>query len=93
MYGKKHGKATSSQKFMSTIMTSGTLSDKISALTLAIQESPVHSIRAFESLVTLSGRRAVVKQLPRWALWSIFWGPEWFSPPIAASVSLTPNLA
>ncbi|GAB1311175.1 RNA-binding ribosome biosynthesis protein mak21 [Madurella fahalii] len=50
--------STSSQKFMSTIMSSGTLSDKVSALTLSIQESPLHSRKAFESLITLAGKKS-----------------------------------
>ncbi|KAK4209038.1 CBF/Mak21 family-domain-containing protein [Rhypophila decipiens] len=50
--------SSSSQKFMSTIMSSGTLSDKVSALTLSIQESPVHSCKAFESLIGLAGKRS-----------------------------------
>lgn len=50
--------ASSSHKFYSTIMTSGTLNDKISALTLAVQESPVHNIKALENLVGLSKKRS-----------------------------------
>ncbi|KAK3330272.1 CBF/Mak21 family-domain-containing protein [Apodospora peruviana] len=50
--------SSSSQRFMSTIMSSGTLSDKVSALTLSIQESPVHSCKAFESLIGLAGKRS-----------------------------------
>ncbi|KAI2616550.1 CBF-domain-containing protein [Hypoxylon sp. NC1633] len=50
--------ASSSRKFMSTIMSSGTMSDKVSALTLAIQESPVHNIKALENLINLSGKRS-----------------------------------
>lgn len=49
---------SSTQKFMSTIMSSGTLSDKVSALTLSIQESPLHNRKAFESLITLAGKRS-----------------------------------
>ena len=49
---------SSAQKFMSTIMSSGTLSDKVSALTLSIQESPLHNCKAFESLITLAGKRS-----------------------------------
>jgi ribosome biogenesis protein MAK21 len=49
---------SSSQKFMSTIMSSGTLSDKISALTLSLQESPLHNRKAFDSLVGLAGKRS-----------------------------------
>ena len=50
--------STSSRKFMSTIMTSGTLSDKVSALTLSVQESPVHGCKAFESLISLAGKKS-----------------------------------
>lgn len=50
--------SSSSRKFMSTIMSSGTLSDKVSALTLAIQESPLHNVKAFESLLGLAAKRS-----------------------------------
>lgn len=48
---------SSSRKFMSQIMSSGTMSDKVSALTLAIQESPVHNVKALENLMGLGGKR------------------------------------
>lgn len=48
----------SSYKFYSTIMQSGTLSDKISALTLAVQESPIHNTKALENLISLSMKRS-----------------------------------
>ncbi|KAJ5098805.1 CCAAT-binding factor [Penicillium argentinense] len=50
--------ASSSHKFYSTIMSNGTLSDKISALTLAVQESPLHNTRSLETLVGLAGKRS-----------------------------------
>ncbi|KAI0525787.1 CBF/Mak21 family-domain-containing protein [Xylaria bambusicola] len=50
--------ASSSRKFMSTIMSSGTMSDKVSALTLAIQESPAHNIKAFDNLMSLGAKRS-----------------------------------
>ncbi|KAH8199917.1 hypothetical protein TruAng_005913 [Truncatella angustata] len=50
--------SSSSHKFMSEIMSSGTMSDKTSALTLAIQESPVHSIKALENLIALATKRS-----------------------------------
>ncbi|OHF04342.1 CBF/Mak21 family protein [Colletotrichum orchidophilum] len=50
--------ASSSRKFLSTIMSSGTLSDKVSALTLAIQESPLHNVKAFETLLGLASKRS-----------------------------------
>ncbi|KAI8218925.1 Ribosome biogenesis protein NOC1 [Colletotrichum sp. SAR 10_86] len=57
VYGKSV-LASSSHKFLSTIMSSGTLSDKVSALTLAIQESPLHNVKAFESLLGLASKRS-----------------------------------
>jgi ribosome biogenesis protein MAK21 len=39
-------------------MSSGTLSDKVSALTLVIQESPVHTTKSFESLLGLAKKRS-----------------------------------
>ncbi|ROW17988.1 hypothetical protein VPNG_00403 [Cytospora leucostoma] len=50
--------ASSTRKFMTTIMTSGTMSDKVSALTLAVQESPVHNIKALENLINLAGKKS-----------------------------------
>ncbi|KAJ5568700.1 Ribosome biogenesis protein NOC1 [Penicillium hetheringtonii] len=50
--------ASSSHKFYTSIMSNGTLSDKISALTLAVQESPLHNTRSLESLVGLAGKRS-----------------------------------
>lgn len=39
-------------------MSSGTLSDKISALTLVVQESPLHTMKAFENLLGLAKKRS-----------------------------------
>ncbi len=39
-------------------MSSGTLSDKVSALTLLIQESPVHTMKALERLLGLAKKRS-----------------------------------
>ncbi|KPM39980.1 Ribosome biogenesis protein MAK21 [Neonectria ditissima] len=50
--------ASATHKFLSTIMTSGTLTDKVSALTLAVQESPVHNIRAFDALMNLASKKS-----------------------------------
>lgn len=50
--------AFTSHRFYSTIMSNGTLSDKISALTLAVQESPVHNTKALETLIGLGKKRS-----------------------------------
>jgi ribosome biogenesis protein MAK21 len=55
---KKSQLSKSSQNFYSTVIASGTLSDKISALTLAVQESPVHNVKALETLVALAKKRS-----------------------------------
>lgn len=39
-------------------MSSGTLSDRISALTLSVQESPLHNMKALETLLNLAGKRS-----------------------------------
>ncbi|KAI9804269.1 MAG: hypothetical protein M1833_007076 [Piccolia ochrophora] len=57
-YAKRHLTSSSSHRFLSTIMLSGTLSDKISALTLVVQESPVHAMKALEALVGLAKKRS-----------------------------------
>ncbi|KAJ4296379.1 RNA-binding ribosome biosynthesis protein mak21 [Kalmusia sp. IMI 367209] len=57
-YGKSHLSKDSSHKFMSTVMTSGTMEDKVSALTLLIQESPLHTTKAFEQLLGLSRKKS-----------------------------------
>ena len=50
--------SSSSFKFYSTIMSSGTLSDKVSALTLSFQESPLHNMQSLESLIGLAKKRS-----------------------------------
>ncbi|KAH7403587.1 CBF/Mak21 family-domain-containing protein [Cadophora sp. MPI-SDFR-AT-0126] len=58
LYASKHLSSSSSHRFLSTIMASGTLSDKVSALTLVVQESPVHTTKSFESLLTLAKKKS-----------------------------------
>lgn len=56
-YNTRNG-SSSAKQFYSTIMSSGTLSDKISALTLSVQESPVHNMKALENLLGLARKRS-----------------------------------
>ncbi|KAN0067643.1 CBF/Mak21 family domain containing protein [Elaphomyces granulatus] len=58
MYAEIQASSSSSHKFYSTVMASGTLNDKISAFTLAVQESPLHNTSALESLVGLARKRS-----------------------------------
>lgn len=54
----KTTQVSSTQSFYNTVITSGTLSDRISALTLAVQESPLHNMRALENLLSLAKKRS-----------------------------------
>ncbi|OTA54338.1 CBF-domain-containing protein [Hypoxylon sp. EC38] len=72
--------ASSSHKFMSTIMSSGTMSDKVSALTLAIQESPIHNIKALDNLIGLSAKRSRGQALSALAALVDLFGPGMILP-------------
>lgn len=50
------GTASSEAKFLSKIVQSGTLSDRLSALTLLVQSSPLHNIKALETLKGMAER-------------------------------------
>ncbi|KAI0683975.1 CBF/Mak21 family-domain-containing protein [Cytidiella melzeri] len=50
------GKSASDTHFLNTILSKGTLSDRLSALTLLVQASPVHNTKALESLKSMAER-------------------------------------
>ncbi|KAI0151964.1 CBF-domain-containing protein [Hypoxylon sp. NC0597] len=72
--------ASSSHKFMSAIMSSGTMSDKVSALTLAIQESPIHNVKALDNLIGLSAKRSRGQALSALAALVDLFGPGMILP-------------
>ncbi|KAJ1960338.1 RNA-binding ribosome biosynthesis protein mak21 [Dipsacomyces acuminosporus] len=45
--------STADRSFVSNILSSGTLSDRVSALTLIVQESPVHNMKALNQLMQM----------------------------------------
>ncbi|CCE79606.1 Piso0_001683 [Millerozyma farinosa CBS 7064] len=51
IYLEEFASNNSQKRFLSQILTDGTLNDKISALTLMIQESPLHNIKALDNLL------------------------------------------
>ena len=57
-YSMHYGSASTEHKFYSTLMSAGTLSDKNSAFTLSVQESPLHNMKALESLIGLARKRS-----------------------------------
>lgn len=50
--------SSSDRSFVSNILTSGTLSDKVSALTLLVQESPLHSLKTLDTLMTMAKKKS-----------------------------------
>ncbi|KAG0671272.1 RNA-binding ribosome biosynthesis protein mak21 [Kluyveromyces marxianus] len=57
-YYEEFTKNSSQRKFMSQILNDGTLNDKISALTLLLQESPLHNIKSLDTLVGFCGKKS-----------------------------------
>ncbi|KAI9031685.1 CBF/Mak21 family-domain-containing protein [Phycomyces nitens] len=56
--GEKHSVLSSSDRnFMSNILTSGTLNDKVSALTLLIQESPLHGVKTLDAMMAMTKKK------------------------------------
>ncbi|KAI5780533.1 CBF/Mak21 family-domain-containing protein [Geopyxis carbonaria] len=58
IYSATHLVKSSDRQFLSQIMQSGTLSDKISALTLVCQESPLHTMKTLENLLGLARKKS-----------------------------------
>lgn len=55
---KKGGKMSSDDKYLATMMKSGTLADRVAALTLTIQSSPFHSLSRLGQLITMASKKA-----------------------------------
>lgn len=47
--------SSSDQKWINDVIKSGTLSDKVAALTMLIQESPFHELKSLDQLINLIG--------------------------------------
>lgn len=54
---KSSSLSSSDRNFMSNIMQSGTLNDKVSALTLLIQESPLHALKAMDTIMSMTKKK------------------------------------
>jgi ribosome biogenesis protein MAK21 len=50
--------SSSDRSFLSDILKSGTLNDKVSALTLLVQESPIHGLRTMDTLMGMSKKKS-----------------------------------
>ncbi|RUP47473.1 hypothetical protein BC936DRAFT_145698 [Jimgerdemannia flammicorona] len=49
--------SSSDRSFLSTILGSGTVNDKVSALTLLAQESPIHAIKTMDTLMAMAKKK------------------------------------
>ena len=75
VYSATHLTKSSERQFLSTIMTSGTLSDKISALTLICQESPLHTMKSLETLLGLARKKSRSQAVSSMAAIKDLFGP------------------
>ncbi|KAF3986097.1 hypothetical protein FT663_01083 [Candidozyma haemuli var. vulneris] len=57
-YLQEFSSDNSQKKFLSQILADGTLNDKISALTLLVQEAPLHNIKPFETLLNYCEKKS-----------------------------------
>ena len=58
LYQKSKGsKMSGDQKWINDVLKSGTTSDKIAALALVVQESPVHELSALDTLIGMAGKK------------------------------------
>ncbi|AMD18714.1 HBL188Wp [Eremothecium sinecaudum] len=57
-YYEEFTKNSSQRKFMSQILSEGTLNDKISAITLLIQESPLHNTKSIDTMLGFCSKKS-----------------------------------
>ena len=55
---EKSRKLSSDDKYLATMVKSGTLSDRVAALTLTSQASPLHSLLQVSQLITMASKKA-----------------------------------
>ncbi len=58
VYYEEFSKSSSQKKFLSQILSDGTLNDKISALTLLIQEAPLHNTKSLDTLLNFCSKKS-----------------------------------
>lgn len=62
-YYDEFTKESSQRKFMSQMLSDGTLNDKISALTLLVQDSPLHNTKSLDILLSYCNKKSRNSQL------------------------------
>ena len=54
---RQKSKGTKDVLWLKTVLSSGTLGDKVAALTLLIQESPFHTLTSLDSLLAMASKK------------------------------------
>lgn len=57
-YLERENTKKSETRWIKTVLTTGTLTDKVAALTLLVQESPVHNLQNLESLLNMCRKKS-----------------------------------
>ncbi|GME98576.1 unnamed protein product [[Candida] boidinii] len=58
LYYEEFSKSSSQKSFLSNVLTNGTLSDKVSALTLLVQEAPLHNLKSLDQLFSMCEKKS-----------------------------------
>ena len=54
---RQKSKGAGDVQWLKTVLSSGTLSDRVAALTILIQESPVHTLRPLSTLLAMASKK------------------------------------
>ena len=57
LYSEQETKRSSDTQWLKTVLTSGTLVDRVAALTVTVQNSPIHNMAALDSLVSMATKK------------------------------------
>ncbi|CAG8770941.1 14297_t:CDS:2, partial [Acaulospora colombiana] len=52
------GRSSSDRTFYATMIKSGTMKDRLSTLSVLVDESPIHSVHAFETLLNMAKKKS-----------------------------------
>ena len=56
-FAEKENTKRSDVGWMKTVLTSGTLADKVAALTVLVQESPLHSLQHLDTMINMAKKK------------------------------------
>ena len=56
---------------MKTVLTSGTLTDRVAALTLTVQQAPVQSLSSLETLIHMAHKKSKRESVLGIGLWNL----------------------